>query len=220
MGKSYNPVLVLFYVFSGMLLSSCLSLSVYVPHRGELNGRDVAPSHLPQILVSDPHQEKMQETYFATRSPCLFFMAHRKIQNRYGIPSQLIREEIEKYHHLYFPSDVKYSSIEIVVEKFKLFSNDRCFSNETNIDVNINVTGTIDGVRVDVLKYEFSDKIKSRVTELYMVSILGTIPVIAYAGFRGNRQDQMNKLGKIALLGFFENLQLVLRGANVAPHVL
>lgn len=61
--------------------------------------------------------------------------------------------------------------------------------------------------------FSFYDEIDSRVTNCYLTgSILTVVPLIWYVpynGYRGNREDQLNQLGRNSLTEFFRKLELV-----------
>ncbi|EMO61963.1 hypothetical protein LEP1GSC133_2401 [Leptospira borgpetersenii serovar Pomona str. 200901868] len=43
---------------------------------------------------------------------------------------------------------------------------------------------------------------------------MGWLIYLPYLGFRGNREDQLNQLGKTALLEFFEKLKITLEQSS------
>ncbi|TGN14704.1 hypothetical protein [Leptospira ilyithenensis] len=133
-----------------------------------------------------------------------YFVSADDLYNEYGSLSYLIQKEISIRKSRY-PGLFQGAKIEIT--KFQLESLDKCFSNE----VHVKMSALVQVGRGKASNFEYEDKIDSNVTNCYLLgSSLTVVPLIwyvPYMGFRGNRQDQLNQLGRNALEAFFQFLE-------------
>ena len=217
---------VILSAFALVFLQACISPSVYFnhPHDAQksdekifevkMEGEDVvlekqrdpAGLFLPsKILITGTGP------YIAYRSPCLFFAAKRKLKNRYGHLGQLIADEMNEYPHLYFSTDTHFREISIHVSFFEIKSNDSCFANRVKGSFEATARGlTHKGITIDLMDFKSEYMVKSWVTELYLVSVLWTIPTLIHSGFMGNRQDQINEVGAYLLADFSKTFRKAL----------
>jgi len=207
-------LLILFY-FSG-----CIAIRVYIPHSSPnssdpLKGytENVSKEPSSESKVTNPFFTIVDETtnaeVFARRSPSLFVFAPRELKNQYGSLPKLIEKEIELNPNDY-PSNDKYK---IKIHTFSLLADDVCYKNITSVDLHITVES--EKSKKQILDFTFSDTLESRVTDCTFTLatapvFLGWIAYMPYIGFRGNREDQLNQMGRIAVLKFFEKLKVSL----------
>ncbi|TGJ99790.1 hypothetical protein EHO59_17905 [Leptospira semungkisensis] len=122
----------------------------------------------------------------------------RDYENLYGPLTKLLAKEFKDNKDEYF------GKTKILIRKFKLESVDHCTYNSVNVEFEADVlsNGTS-------WHYDFKDGIESRVTDC--MAVLATLPVLTgwiiylpYIGHRGNREDQLNQIGRVAMIDFFE----------------
>ncbi|MBM9501377.1 hypothetical protein JWG44_14060 [Leptospira sp. 201903071] len=218
----YSKIIVLFlFLFTFTFFISCISIRVYIPQKGtdvfDIGNVDTIPHFA--VPRENPNFEviESQETNgsaFATRDPSLFFLAPRKLENEYGSVKTLILRELDRNRKDY-KVDQKYK---ILIKNFELKTNDRCFfGSMTAVNLEIDV---IRSAREEkILEFHFEDSIDSNVTDcnftLATATIVGWLIYMPYLGFRGNREDQLNQLGRIALLEFSERLKSSLEKSSV-----
>ncbi|WP_061298245.1 hypothetical protein [Leptospira borgpetersenii] len=210
-----------FYLFiiSLFLFSfiSCIAIRVYVPKKGnisyEVGDLDTIPhldSNLNFEVIESP---TLKNETFAIRKPSLFFLAPEKLENEYGSVGTVIAKELDQNRNDY-KTDQKYK---IHIKDFELKTVDHCFfGSETEVKLNIEVVNLTK--KENVLYFQYEDSIASNVTDCHFTlataTVLGWLIYLPYLGFRGNREDQLNQLGKTALLEFFEKLKITLEQSS------
>lgn len=118
--------------------------------------------------------------------------------NLYGPVSRLLQKEFRDYPDEY-PGKHK-----VTIRKFRLESLDHCTYNEVIVEFEAEVRS-----EGNLWEYKFRDGIESRATDC--MAFVSTLPLLAgwiiylpYLGHRGNREDQLNQMGRVALLDFLE----------------
>ncbi|WP_411821648.1 hypothetical protein [Leptospira sp. 'Mane'] len=196
--------------------SGCIALRVYVPHsspesldpfRGSTEEiRTESPINSKTISPITVEDKTDNGEIFGRRSPSLFFLSPRTLENHYGTLSQLIEREIALNPNLYHTKE-KYK---ITIHQFSLLANDVCYKNVTSVDLHITVESQKS--KKQILDFNHSDKLESRVTDCMFTLatapvFLGWVAYLPYIGFRGTREDQLNQMGRIAVLAFFVRLK-------------
>ncbi|TGL64201.1 hypothetical protein EHQ64_03955 [Leptospira sarikeiensis] len=132
-------------------------------------------------------------------------------KNVYGPISKLILKELEDHKEEY-PGKHK-----ITIRKFKLESIDHCTYNNVNVEMEADIISLGKPWR-----YEYKDGIESKATDC--MATLATLPLLLgwiihlpYLGHRGNREDQLNQMGKVAILDFLDELKKHLPETKKAP---
>ncbi|EMY70110.1 hypothetical protein [Leptospira vanthielii] len=194
-----------FYTIS-LLLGSFLgmgcgiSLRVYRPFPKETAFEFVKKMDHIQIQVKDENRMKMA-IYDG------YFSGPEGLPNEYGPLSYLIRKELSMRGNRY-PLLLDRGG-KIFVDEFQLVSLDRCSKNLTFVRLKARIQIAGGGEEV----FSYYDEIDSRVTNCYLTgSILTLVPLIWYVpynGFRGNREDQLNQLGRNSLSEFFSKMESV-----------
>ncbi|MCB1175585.1 MAG: hypothetical protein KDK39_18565 [Leptospiraceae bacterium] len=175
-----------------------------------------------------------QDPVFGRHSGCFNLSGSDAIGNYYGSLLTVLAREIQQEPQLYFTSAPAPALVEIAVLRWELVSNDQCFSNTVALHFDIQILEsdnpaneagdleTEDGANVQPaetlrpgLRFSKEVQMDSWVTDLYLYSIIWSIPTIIHSGFRGNRQDQMNQLGRTAIQEFF-----ISWAESVASHSL
>ncbi|AVV50995.1 hypothetical protein [Leptospira santarosai] len=188
---------------------SCIAIRVYVPKKGNIS-YDVDNSNTIQRPDFEVIESPMlKNETFAIRKPSLFFLAPEKLENEYGSVGAVISRELDQNRNDY-KTDQKYK---IHIKNFELKTIDRCFfGSKTEVKLNIEVVNPVN--KKNVLDFQYEDSIDSNVTDCHFtlatVTVLGWLVYLPYLGFRGNREDQLNQLGKTALLEFSEKLKITL----------
>ncbi|TGL41488.1 hypothetical protein [Leptospira perdikensis] len=200
----------LLLVFVSLLGMGCgISLRVYRPFPNETAFEFVKKMDHIEIKVKEENRMKMgiYDGYFS--SP-------EGLPNEYGPLSYLIRKELSMRGNRY-PLLLDRGG-KILVDEFQLVSLDKCSKNLSfvRLKVRIQIGSSTEEV------FSYYDEIDSRVTNCYLTgSILTVIPLlwyVPYNGFRGNREDQLNQLGRNSLSEFFAKLE-VLSGYNGSSPV-
>lgn len=192
-----------FYSISILLVSflgmGCgISLRVYRPFPSEKSFDFVKKMDHIQIQVKDENRMKMG-VYDG------YFFQPEGLPNEYGPLSYLIRKELSIRGER-FPLLLDRGG-KIFVEEFQLASVDRCSKNLTfvRLKARIQIVGYAEE------EFSFYDEINSHVTNCYLTgSLVTVVPLIWYVpynGFRGNREDQLNQLGRNSLSEFFSKLE-------------
>ncbi|BDA79935.1 hypothetical protein LPTSP3_g28650 [Leptospira kobayashii] len=200
-----------------LLFSGCIAIRVYVPHsspessdplRGftEEESKDTSAKSKPSVPFVTVEDETENGETFGRRSPSLFFLSPRNLENYYGTLPQLIEKEIALNPGLY-PIKGKHK---ITIRQFSLLANDICYKNITSVDLHITVESEKPKKRI--LDFNHNDSLESRVTDCTFTlatapAFLGWVIYLPYVSFRGNREDQLNQMGRIAILTFFEKLR-------------
>ncbi|MBM9546905.1 hypothetical protein JWG40_07745 [Leptospira sp. 201903074] len=195
-------------LFGSFLAMGCgVSLRVYRPFPKETAFEYVKKMDHIQIIVNEENRMKMG-VYDG------YFFKPEGLPNEYGPLSYLIRKELSIRGDR-FPLLLDRGG-KILVDEFQLVSLDRCSKNLSfvKMKVRIQIAGTQEE------QFSYYDEIDSRVTNCYLTgSILTVVPLlwyVPYNGFRGNREDQLNQLGRNSLSEFFTRLE-VLSGYNNNP---
>ncbi|BDA80840.1 hypothetical protein LPTSP3_g37700 [Leptospira kobayashii] len=190
----FFPLLsVLFFFF----LQCGVAIRVYRPFPEEAPFELVVPEKKLTIVTPNENLQRfaMYDGYFVSADD---------LPNEYGSLNYLIQKEISIRKSRY-PGLFQGGKIEIT--KFQLESLDRCYSNE----VHVKMSALAQVGRGKASNFEYEDKIVSHVTNCYLLgSSLTIVPLIwyvPYMGFRGNRQDQLNQLGRNAIEAFFQFLE-------------
>ncbi|MCT8335484.1 hypothetical protein NUH30_17510 [Leptospira sp. 85282-16] len=175
-----------------------ISLRVYRPFPNEKSFDYIKKMDHIQVLVKDESRMKMG-IYDG------YFFQPEGLPNEYGPLSYLIRKELSLRGNR-FPLLIDRGG-KIFIDEFQLASIDRCSKNLTFVRLKARVQ--IVGYAEE--EFSFYDEIDSHVTNCYLTgSLLTIVPLIWYVpynGFRGNREDQLNQLGRNSLSEFFTKLE-------------
>lgn len=187
------------------LLSVCfftlgcgISLRVYRPFPKETAFEYVKKMDHIQIFVKEENRMKMG-VYDG------YFFNPEGLPNEYGPLSYLIRKELSMRGNRY-PLLLDRGG-KIFVDEFQLVSLDRCSKNLSfvKLKVRVQIANNVEE------QFSYYDEIDSRVTNCYLTgSVLTVVPLlwyVPYNGFRGNREDQLNQLGRNSLSEFFTKLE-------------
>ncbi|RHX84610.1 hypothetical protein DLM78_16990 [Leptospira stimsonii] len=200
-------------IFCFIFFLNCIAIRVYIPKKGtdafDIGNIDTIPQFAepkenPNFEVIESPEST--QYVFATRKPSLFFAATTKLKNEYGSIKTLIQRELDRNREDYKTDQ----NFRILIQNFELKTIDRCFyGSTTSVKLEIDVNNT--SKDANVLHFRFEDSIESNVTDcnftLSTATIVGWLIYLPYLGFRGNREDQLNQLGRIALLEFSEQLK-------------
>lgn len=193
-----------FLLVSFFVMGCGISLRVYRPFPKESTFEFVKKMDQIEIQVKDENRMKMAiyDGYFSNPEG---------LPNEYGPLSYLIRKELSIRGNRY-PLLLDKGG-KIFIDEYQLVSLDRCSKNLSfvRLKARIQIAGGAEEV------FSYYDEIDSRVTNCYLTgSILTLVPLIWYVpynGFRGNREDQLNQLGRNSLSEFFSKLE-ALSGYN------
>ncbi|TGL20794.1 hypothetical protein EHQ46_09860 [Leptospira yanagawae] len=196
----FEKKLRIFILLICFLLVGCdVSLRVYRPFPNEKEYDFVKKMDHIQVEVKDENRMKM-----GLFDP--FFFDAQSLENEYGPLSYLIRKELS-IREQRFPLLIERGG-NIRIESFELVSLDRCHENLTYVRLKGNFQ--IRGFGQE--DFDYYDEILSHVTNCYLlgstITILPLVWYVPYSGFRGNREDQINQLGRNALNEFFNQLEL------------
>ncbi|WP_243394664.1 hypothetical protein [Leptospira adleri] len=211
------------FILCFLFFSGCISIRVYVPKKGteafDIGNVDTipqlaTPGKNPNFeVIESPENSRL---VFATRDPSLFFLAPRNLENEYGSIKTLIMRELDRNRSEYKTDQ----NLKIIVKNFELKTDDRCFRGSTT-SVRLEIELKRAEKDETVLDFRFEDSIDSNVTDcnftLSTATVVGWLIYLPYLGFRGNREDQLNQLGRIALLEFSEKLKFYLEKSS-APN--
>lgn len=192
------------------LFVACTSIKVHVPrslpepHMIQENWLELKSLAItsPYFLTSDIEVEFPSEApdKFATYQDIYTTWTGwgEHYSNLYGSVSRLLMKEFRDNPDE-FPGKHR-----VLVTKFRLESLDHCTYNEVVVELEAEVHS-----QGNVWNYKYKDGIESRVTDC--MATLATLPILAgwilylpYIGHRGNREDQLNQMGRVALLDFLE----------------
>lgn len=129
---------------------------------------------------------------FGFHNPYIF--KSRTLKNRYGSMVYFLNREVQNHPERY-PALHTGEVVIIHIEEFSLSTSDSCTSNLTEVKMiaELNIGGKIS-------EYYYKDEIHSYVTDCYLIgSSITLVPLLVYTpyvGFRGNREDQLNQLGR------------------------
>ncbi|TGM31969.1 hypothetical protein EHQ92_15405 [Leptospira biflexa] len=176
-----------------------ISLRVYRPFPNEKEYDFV--KKMDHIVIQVNGENRIQMAVYDS-----YFFGAESLTNEYGPLSYLIRKELSIRESRY-PLLIERGG-KILVEEFQLVSLDRCFRNLTFVRLKAKVQ--IRGYAEEEIQYY--DEIDSKVTNCYLTgSVLTLVPLlwyVPYNGFRGNREDQLNQLGRNALTELFTKLEI------------
>ncbi|XDD44640.1 hypothetical protein AB3N58_16640 [Leptospira sp. WS60.C2] len=182
------------------MLHCAISLRVYRPFPNEKEYDFVKKMDHITIQVNGENRKQM-----AVYDP--YFFGPEALANEYGPLSYLIRKELSIRSSRY-PLLLERGG-NILVEEFQLVSLDRCHKNLTYVRLKAKIQ--IRGGREEEVNYY--DEIDSKVTNCYLTgSVFTLVPLIWYVpynGFRGNREDQLNQLGRNAMTELFSQMETV-----------
>ncbi|XDD51616.1 hypothetical protein AB3N59_07745 [Leptospira sp. WS92.C1] len=208
--KNLQQIRSQFLVTIGLLFlfSNCIAMRVYVanPGLGDLPNSSIAtpPKTIENYQIETP--KYFSEQPFAQHSPSLFYFVPKSLTNQYGTVAEIIKQELMSNPD--FQPETNQYLVRII--DFNLYSKDKCFSNETGINFEIEVENIL--TKKKILEFKYKDLIKSYVTDCYAAVasapfFLGWILYAPYIGFRGDREDQLNQIGRIAILEFFDSFK-------------
>ncbi|MEM7182267.1 MAG: hypothetical protein AAF518_15235 [Spirochaetota bacterium] len=200
----------LFILLLLLLYSSCTVINVYVPgYQVSKTGRDsFVENNFFEI------QSKQSKENFAQIDPFLFGMFYSKeYPNLKGDIKQLLSYEFVRNEQNYNLLAKKGKKLLVIVNDFQLKSTDHCSKNISTVKLNIQTFTTDE--KKPILNFSFEDNIDSLTGDCYTLAssvplFLGWIWYMPYLGFRGDREDQLNALGRLALLKYFARLDAVI----------
>ncbi|MDF3819890.1 hypothetical protein P3G55_08275 [Leptospira sp. 96542] len=187
------------FLFLSFVFISCgISLRVYRPFPNESPFEYITKQEKIEIYIKNENTESMA-LYDG------YFFEPESLKNEYGPLSYLIRKEFSMRKERYPLLLERGGRIE--VDEFTLISLDRCTKNRTWVEMKARVQ-----IKGEPVKdYFYYDEIDSKVTNCYLLGssslILPLLWYLPYNGFRGNREDQMNQLGRNVLDDFFSFLE-------------
>ncbi|MDZ4726278.1 MAG: hypothetical protein SH817_08975 [Leptospira sp.] len=191
-----------------MALNGCsTALRLYRPYPLEKPYELIKTQPKISILTPDSLAKTMAryEPYIFRLKSVDYLGVEYELQNEYGNLQYLIKKELSIRPENY-PSLIRDGG-RVEVKEFILISEDHCSSNL----VRVKMRAEIQIGKTAVIPFEYEDEIKSHVTDCFALgSTITIIPLIWYApyvGFRGNREDQLNQLGRNALESFFSVLE-------------
>ncbi len=190
------------FLLSSFFLLQCISIRVYVPPQFT---QDFGNLQNPIAPASTVILEQEKTDFFATSS--FWFFGTSKHKNHYGSLEELINKELKENANLYqslLPLNIK-------ITKFELSSRDKCIKNIAEVALEIK---TFDKKGVLIQDFKYNDNIDSMVSTCTNIWVslplfVGWIWYGPYIGFRGNQEDQMNQLGRIAIMSYFNELQKI-----------
>ncbi|NCN11653.1 MAG: hypothetical protein GW938_17585 [Leptospira sp.] len=155
---------------------------------------------LPGFQITD---ERRLDDKLGLHQP--FFFKNRILKNEYGNLSSLLSREIQNHPDKY-ERILKKGNVHIFIKNFHVGTKDNCWSNLTSVDFQADVQY---GDTTEPFSYY--DKIESKVTDCFLIgSSITLVPLLLYVpyqGFRGNREDQVNQLGRNAVDAFLHFLE-------------
>jgi hypothetical protein len=197
------------YLVILFVLESCsTALRVYRPYPSESPYEVIVPQ--PKVTIITPTTEAerfaLNDPYFGSLAREFKFLgSESNLKNEYGTLTYLLKKEFSIRSENYPMLLSEGGKIEI--KEFELRSIDKCYVNIVEIKIRAEVQ--IGKRKIET--FEYYDSIRSRVTDCYMFgSSLLIVPLIwyvPYTGFRGNREDQLNQLGRNGLESFFSFLE-------------
>ena len=205
--RSYQNLLILLLL---LFYSSCTVINVYVP--GYQAGNTTEKSSLQNNFFAI--EDKQQNEYFAQIDPFLFGIFYKqKYSNLPGNTKQLLAYELKRNQQKYNLLPRKGQKLLLQINEFQLQAVDHCSKNISSVKLHIQTF--IVGETQPLLDFTFEDHIDSLTSDCYTLAsslplFLGWIWYMPYLGFRGDREDQLNTLGRLALLKYFEKLDAVL----------
>ncbi len=190
------------------LVENCsTSIRVYRPYPHETPYEVIQTFPKISIVSAHPFPDRFAyySPYIYTTKGLPLVGVEYDLLNEYGSLPYLIRKEFS-VRPTNYPLLLKEGG-KIEIREFEFESVDGCFSNIARIKLKIEVQ--IGKNKVDT--FEYSDQINSHVTDCFLTgSIITIIPLVwytPYVGYRGNREDQLNQLGRNAIESFFSFLE-------------
>ncbi|TGN19628.1 hypothetical protein [Leptospira idonii] len=198
-------------IVSCLLLIQCgVSLRVYRPFPEEILFERVRP--IPNVTVTVPAGYETKLGIYDG-----YFFNPDDLVNEYGHLSYLIRKDLSIRGER-FPRLIREGG-KIQVTDFLLESKDDCSSNL--VQVRLRASVQIGKEKPEV--FDYKDRIESHVTNCFHVfSTVTLVPLlwyVPYMGYRGNREDQINQLGRNVMEEFFLFLENQ-SGFNSSPKLL
>lgn len=167
-------------------------------------------SSFPQIAIKAPG-DNLEVSALLDHD----FQSEKLILNEYGNWKTLFDKEFTLRKHRY-PALISNGG-EITIQEFSLSSVDSCTKNRISIRLKANV-------RIGKNKpseYRYSDSKETYVSNcIFVASSITLVPLLVYfpyMGFEGNREDQLNQLGRNTLSNFFEFLEFESGGDPTKP---
>jgi hypothetical protein len=171
------------FIFLGC--SKFISLRVYNPQPDKKLNEEFESSN----IIWDDKTNKGVNLGF--HDPFIF--RSRELPNQFGDLVYILDREIRNNPNRYRKIIDRKANIRI--EKFDLRTDDSCWSNTTSIELMISIVE-----RKKITRFEYRDYIRSHVTDCFLVGSSVTLaPLLIYTpyvGFRGDREDQINQLGR------------------------
>lgn len=134
-----------------------------------------------------------------------FIFAPRLLPNRYGSLIDILKRELDSNWEEY-PVVREGKLKEIQILEFQLKTKDTCFENKTSV---LMVSEWI--ATNKTYYFHYYKEIFSHVTDCFLIgSAILAIPLVVYTpyvGFRGNREDQLNQLGRNVIRQFLKELK-------------
>ncbi|GBF51839.1 putative lipoprotein [Leptospira ryugenii] len=128
-----------------------------------------------------------------------------RLENEYGSLEYLIKKEISIRPERY--PDLMKQGGSIQITKFQLASKDFCTNNQITIEMQANVQIGRAGQEA----FQYIDQLETYVTDCFHLAMgIPILPLVwygSYVGFRGNREDQLNQVGRNAIEAFFRFLE-------------
>jgi len=190
------PSLILLVVCMG--LPACrVQLRVYPPHPATGIPREVPD--FPKVQVEFREDSEIQALLVHD------FQETKQLPNEYGGWVATIQRELAIRGQSY-PALLEEGG-KIQIQEFQLESRDTCTKHQTKVILKAEFQI---GKRPS-FPFEKSDTLENRVSNcIFVASSVTLVPLlwyVPYLGFQGNREDQLNQLGRNALKNFFEALE-------------
>ncbi|MCC5814444.1 MAG: hypothetical protein JJT78_06790 [Leptospira sp.] len=185
--------------------SKFISLRVYHPQPSKKLNGELESSN----IIWDDQIKKGENLGF--HDPFIF--RSRELPNQYGDLVYILDREIRNNPKRF--RKIIDGKANIRIEKFDLRTDDSCWSNTTSIELLISIVD-----QNKIKRFEYRDYIKSHVTDCFLVgSSITLVPLLIYTpyvGFRGDREDQINQLGRNGISAILRFLaRETSRGSNV-----
>lgn len=203
----------LIFIFLLFMIVSCIQINVYVPGYIHHNPVEQPP---PQKYYQIHYRS--QTNHFAEIDPMIFDLFYdKKYDNLQGRLEVLIDKELQRNAEKYRSFLIGNEELIIDIDHFLLKSSDYCSNNISQVELKIQTSRT--GQPDNNFSFHYHDEIDSLTGDCYTIAVslplfLGWVWYMPYLGFRGNREDQLNQLGRIALIQYFQELEKYLERRN------
>lgn len=199
-----NPLQRVLFTVSILLISMALScnykfirLRIYPPLPSKTY---VSDQKLKGFEIVD---ERKLDNRLGLHQP--YFFNERILFNEYGSLANILAREIQNHPEKYSKVLNKDNS-KIHIIDFQVGTKDSCWKNISYVKFHAELQ-----IASRIESFIYKDSIDSKVTDCFLIgSSLTLIPLliyIPYQGFRGNREDQVNELGRNAIDAFLHYLQ-------------